>query len=387
MVEEKNSVPGIGAGHDEMNRDKMIVRTSLIGIGANILLAAFKAVIGLASGSIAIVLDAVNNLSDVASSAITIAGTKLAAKQPDKKHPWGYGRIEYLTAMVISLLVLYAGVTSLVESVKKLFVPVDPEYNTPSLVIIGAAVIVKIVMGRYVKGVGEKVGSEPLINSGVDAMMDAVISAATLGAAIVYITMGLRLEAFLAGLISLTIIRAGLGMLKDTMSDILGERISPETAAAVMKAVNSCNGVMGAYDLVLHDYGPSKTNGSVHIEVADSHTAHEIDMIIHDVTYKVYEETGVILTAVSIYAMNTQEPEIVEMHRKVSEIVLKHENIIQLHGFYADTKYRTMHFDLVINFDEKDRTALFNKALDEVREAFPDHRVTASLDTDFSLTE
>lgn len=385
-MEEKNNLSS-ESGVTDIQRDKKIIRTSLIGIGANVLLAAFKAVIGLASGSIAIVLDAVNNLSDVASSAITIAGTKLAGKQPDKKHPWGYGRIEYLTAMVISLIVLYAGITSLVESVKKLFYPTEPEYNTPSLIIIGAAVVVKIVMGRYVKSVGEQVKSESLINSGVDALMDSVISAATLGAAIVYITMGLKLEAFLAGLISLTIIRAGLGMLKDTMSDILGERVSHETAAAVIKAVNSCPEVMGAYDLVLHDYGPGRTNGSVHIEVADSHTAHEIDMIIHEVTEKVYKDTGVILTAVSIYAMNTQEPEILQMHGKVSEIVLKHENILQLHGFYADLKYNTMHFDLVISFDEKDRMALFNKALDEVREAFPGHRVTASLDTDFSLTE
>ena len=386
MSSDSKTLDGV-PGQGELNRDKTIVRTSLIGIGANLMLAAFKAVIGFASGSIAIVLDAVNNLSDVASSAITIAGTKLAAKQPDKKHPWGYGRIEYLTAMVISLIVLYAGITSLVESVKKLFSPNDPEYTTPSLIIIGVAVVVKIVMGRYVKSVGEKVESDSLVNSGVDAMMDSVISAATLGAAIVYLTMGLKLEAFLAGVISLVIIKSGLGMLKDTMSEILGERVSPETAAAVMEAVSSCPEVIGAYDLVLHDYGPHKTNGSVHIEVADSHSAHEIDLIIHEVTEKVYEKTGVILTAVSIYAMNTSAPEIVALRRQVSEIVMKHENIIQLHGFYADIKYGTMHFDLVISFDEKDRIALYNKALEEVRAAFPDYRVTASLDTDFSLTE
>ena len=369
-----------------VSRDKRIIRTSMVGIGANLLLAGLKAVTGVLSGSIAIVLDAVNNLSDAASSVITIAGTKLAAKHPDKKHPWGYGRIEYLTAMVISLIVLYAGITSLVESVKKILTPVTPDYSVPSLIIVGAAVVVKIVMGRYVKGVGEKVNSDSLINSGTDAMMDSVISAATLGAAIIYLLLGIKLEAFLGGIISIVIIKSGLEMLGGTLSEILGERVSPEKAAAVIEAVTGCPDVIGAYDLVLHDYGPDITNGSVHIEVADTHTAHEIDTIIHDVTARVYEQTGVILTAVSIYAMNTQVPEIVGLRKQVCDIVMKHDNILQVHGFYADTDNKTIHFDMVVSFDEDDRLSLFRKALEEVRTAMPDFDVTASLDTDYSLT-
>ena len=370
-----------------VSRDKTIIRTSIVGIGANLLLAGFKAVVGVISGSIAIVLDAVNNLSDAASSVITIAGTKLAAKHPDKKHPWGYGRIEYLTAMVISLIVLYAGITSLVESVKKILVPATPDYSAPSLIIVGAAVAVKIVLGRYVKGVGEKVNSDSLINSGTDAMMDSVISAATLGAAIIYLTLNISLEAFLGGVISIVIIKSGIEMLGGTLSEILGERVSPEKASSVIEAVKSCPDVIGAYDLVLHDYGPDQTNGSVHIEVADTHTAHEIDTIIHDVTSRVYTKTGVILTAVSIYAMNTQVPEIVSLRKQVCDVVMSHKNILQVHGFYADIENKSMHFDMVVSFDEEDRLALFRKALEEVKSSLPDYDVTASLDTDYSLTE
>ena len=156
-----------------MDRSKRIVRTSIIGILANVLLAAFKAVVGLAANSVAIVLDAVNNLSDALSSLITIVGTKLAGKEPDRKHPLGYGRIEYLSAMIISAIVLYAGVTALVESVKKILHPSTPDYSTVALIIVAAAVLVKILLGRYVKGVGEKVDSDSLVSwmSGVSLIM------------------------------------------------------------------------------------------------------------------------------------------------------------------------------------------------------------------------
>ena len=143
-------------GDSVASREKIIVLTSVIGIIANVFLAAFKAVIGLMSSSIAIIMDAVNNISDAGSSLITIIGTKLAGREPDKKHPFGYGRVEYLSAMVISVIVLYAGVTSLVESIKKIITPDVPDYSTVSLIIVGAAVVVKIVLGRYVKSVGKK---------------------------------------------------------------------------------------------------------------------------------------------------------------------------------------------------------------------------------------
>ncbi|SDP61453.1 cation diffusion facilitator family transporter [Selenomonas ruminantium] len=147
------------------SREKTIVRTSIIGIVANLFLAAFKAFIGFVSNSIAIMLDAVNNISDAASSLITIVGAKLAAREPDKEHLFGYGRIEYMSAIIISVLVFYAGMTSLVESVKQILQPETPDYSTLSLVIVAVAVVVKIILGRYVKAVGEKVNSDALIAS------------------------------------------------------------------------------------------------------------------------------------------------------------------------------------------------------------------------------
>ena len=180
---------------NEASRSKKIVQTSIIGILANVLLAGFKAVMGILSNSIAITLDAVNNISDAASSVITIIGAKLAGKSPDKKHPFGYGRIEYLSAMIIAVIVLYAGITSFTESIKKIIAPETPDYSLVILIIVAVGVLVKIVLGRYVKSVGVKINSESLINSGEDATLDSIISASTLVAAISYIFWGVSLFA------------------------------------------------------------------------------------------------------------------------------------------------------------------------------------------------
>ena len=253
----------------ESSRGRVIVRTSVIGILANVLLAAFKAFVGLVSGSIAIVLDAVNNISDAASSLITIIGTKLAGKSPDKKHPFGYGRIEYLSAMVISVLVLYAGITSFIESVKAIINPVKPDYTAVSLVIVAVGVAVKILLGRYVKSVGRRVNSDSLINSGEDATLDSIISAATLVAAAIYLLFNVSLEAYLGAVIAAIIIKSGVEMLRDTLSKILGERTDATLAREIKKTITSYPEVSGAYDLIMHNYGPDSYNGSVHIEVPD----------------------------------------------------------------------------------------------------------------------
>ena len=162
-----------------MNRSSQIIRTSWIGIIANVLLAAFKAGVGLLASSVAIVMDAVNNLSDALSSVITIVGTKLSQRPADRKHPFGFGRIEYFSAIIIAVIVLTAGVTSLIESVKKIFNPTTPTYTTTTLIVIIVAIVVKLVLGQYVKKQGEKLKSDALIASGSDALFDAVITLAT----------------------------------------------------------------------------------------------------------------------------------------------------------------------------------------------------------------
>ena len=365
-------------------REKTIVKTSVIGIIANVFLAAFKAVIGLMTNSIAIVLDAVNNISDAGSSLITIIGTKLAGREPDKKHPFGYGRIEYLSAMVISVIVLYAGITSLVESVKQIIHPETPDYSAVSLIIVAVAVVVKILLGRYVKGVGEKVNSDSLVNSGKDAMLDSIISASTLAAAAIFLLFHVSLEAWLGAVISLVIIKSGVEMLRDTISQLLGEQNDRELAKDIKATVTDFPGVEGAYDLVLNNYGPDTWNGSIHIEVPDTYSADQLDLLIRDIQATVYAKHRVILTAIGVYSVNTKDEEVIAAQQKVREIAFSHQHVLQLHGFYLVKEKKTMRFDVVVSFDAKDRRTVYREVVEDVQKAFPDYHLQIALDTDFA---
>ncbi len=366
------------------SRDAVIVRTSVIGITANVFLAAFKAFVGLASHSVAIVMDAVNNVSDAASSVITIVGTKLAGKEPDRKHPFGYGRIEYLSAMVISLLVLYAGVTAFIESVKKIITPDTPDYSAAALIIVASAVAVKLVLGRYVKGVGKRVNSDSLVNSGEDATLDAVISASTLAAAAVYLIFHISLEAWLGAAIALVIIRSGVGMLRETLSRILGERADAELARGIKATIARYPEISGAYDLVLHNYGPDAYNGSVHIEVPDTLSADDLDKLIRKVTVDVHQRHGVILTAIGVYSLNTRNPAAVAARERVAGIVMSHEHVLQMHGFYYDEPEKVIRFDIVVSFSAPDRRRVYREVCEKVQMAYPDYTLQVAMDKDFS---
>ena len=369
-----------------MSRDKVIIRTSVIGIAANVLLAAFKAVIGLASNSIAVVLDAVNNLSDALSSIITIVGTKLAGKLPDKKHPLGYGRVEYLSAMLVSGIVLYAGITSAVESVKKIIHPEKPDYSVISLVIIAVAVLVKIVLGRYVKAQGEKVNSGSLVASGTDAMFDAILSSSVLASAIIFKVSGISLEAYVGAVISVIIIKSGVEMMMETLDQILGERAEKEITDKIIAIMKEEKDVRGAYDLVLHNYGPDKHLGSVHIELPDHMTVREVDRLTRKLEAKVYKETGVIMTGVGLYSYNTGDSEAAKIQNDVQERVLAHDWALQLHGFYVDTETKEMTFDVVMSFDIRPREGL-QILYEEMHKAYPDYKIVIAPDVDVSVTE
>lgn len=367
-----------------MDRNKIIIRTSIIGIIANVLLAAFKAAIGLLSHSVAVVLDAVNNLSDSLSSLITIIGTKLAGKAPDREHPMGYGRIEYLSATVVSVIILYAGITALVESVKKILHPETPEYSAVALLIIAVAVVVKILLGTYVKKQGQKVDSDSLIASGSDAMFDSIISASTLVAAVIYLLSGISLEAWLGAVIAVIIIKSGLEMLRDTISEILGERVANETAVRVKELITSFPEVEGAYDLFIHNYGPETLLGSVHIEVPERMTADELDKLERRITEKVYRETGIAMTGISVYSVNRSDPEVTAARQKLETVLSSHKEILQTHGFYLDKEAHTLRADIVLSFDAKDPKAFLRKVLEETQAAFPGWQVTLVPDRDIS---
>ena len=364
-------------------RDKIIVRTSTVGIVTNVLLAAFKAAVGLASHSVAVVLDAVNNLSDALSSIITIVGTKLSGKLPDKKHPLGYGRIEYLSAMIVAGIVLYAGITALVESVRKMIHPETPEYSTLSLVIIAVAVVAKIILGKYVKAQGKLVNSGALAASGSDAMFDAVLSFSVLLSAIVFLVFKISLEAYVGAVISCFIVKAGLEMMSETVNEILGRRPDGETTARIKRLLAGEPEVRGAYDLILYNYGPDRNLASVHLELPDTMTVEGVDRLTRKLEKRVYGETGVILVGVGVYSSNTKDDEAARISEDVRSRVLAHEWALQVHGFHVDVPGKEMRLDVVMSFDidPKEGVGILRR---EIGQAYPDYGVQIIPDIDVS---
>lgn len=363
------------------DREKAIVKTSIIGVVTNVFLAVFKAVIGMITHSIAITLDAVNNLSDALSSVITIVGAKLGAKLPNKKHPLGYGRIEYLSSMMVAAIVLYAGITSLVESVKKIIHPEAADYSTVSLIIIAVAIAVKLVLGQYVKKQGKKHNSGALVASGSDALFDAILSASVLASAIIYLVWGISLEAYVGVIIAGIIIKAGVEMMIETLNDILGKRSEREDVAAIKRLICEEPDVRGAYDLIMYNYGPNKNYASVHLELPDTMTVDEVDVLTRRVQANVYLKTGVILTGVGVYSFNTSNEEVAQIRNTVQKTVLAHDWALQIHGFYADTEAKTMRFDVVVSFDI-DRAEAIGILAEEMQALYPDYTIQIVPDID-----
>ncbi len=365
-------------------RQKSIIKVSIVGIVCNMFLVIFKFIIGFITNSIAIILDAVNNLTDCLSSIVTILGAFLGGKAPDRKHPFGYGRVEYLSAMLIAGIILYAGITAFIESFKVVFHPKDVSYSWISIIILCVAIFVKIFLSLYFKKNGKKYNSLALSNSGTDAMFDVVISLSTVLAALVYVLFNIKVEAFLGVLIALVIINSGIGMLRETISQILGERVDLDLSKKVKEVISSFKEVHGTYDLILNNYGPDNYLGSVHIEIDDTLNAIDIDHLTRKINTKVFDETGVILTAVGIYSINTNDEESMEIKNKILEVVKRYKAVIQMHGFYFNKKNKDINFDIVVSFDCNNKKEVYSNILEEVEKMYPEYKIYISLDADIS---
>ncbi len=365
---------------DSNFRAQQITRTSVIGIVANIFLAGFKALVGLLSGSIAIVLDAVNNLTDALSSVITILGVKLAKRPPDDKHPFGYGRVEYFSAVLIAAIVLAAGATSLIESVKKILAPAEPDYTVLTLLIVAVAVVVKLLLGRYVKAQGEKYNSDALVASGSDASFDAIISASTLVSALIMLLFKLNLDGIIGAVISVFILKAGLEMLLDSVGNIMGKRPDSEITKEIKETVNAVPGVLGTYDLVLHNYGPDSAIGSVHVEVDADTDAGGLHRLTKAIQQAVLEKFHVFLT-VGIYAVDAAHA---PQRALIRETAMKHAGVLGTHGVYCDEERKLLSFDVLTDFTVRNRGALCKALAEELQPSFPGFAISINCDTNYT---
>lgn len=366
-----------------MERSSRIIRTSVIGIATNIFLAAFKAVVGILASSVAIVMDAVNNLSDALSSVITIVGTKLSERPADRKHPFGHGRIEYFSAIIIAVIVLTAGITSLIESVKKIFAPTEPEYTTVTLVIIIVAIVVKLLLGRYVKKQGEQLKSDALIASGADALFDAIITLSTLVSAIIMLLWNVSLDGILGALISLVIVKAGIEMLSSPINELLGARLPQELIHDIIQEVLAFKDVHGVYDIILHNYGPNVLIGSLHISVDDTMDAYQIHGLTREISEQMYIRHGIIMT-IGVYAVATGANKRTELQDTVLQILSAHQDITQVHGFYYFEKENRISVDVVPDISIHDEVAFCKRLSDELQARLPDVGISVVIDHNYS---
>ena len=365
-----------------MNRNKQIVKLGIQGIIVNLILVLFKGIVGLISNSIAIILDAVNNLGDVLSSVITIIGTKLSEKRPNKKHPYGYGRIEYLTSIIIAIIVFTAGITAFKEALDKVINPVTAKYSIPLLIVIVAAVLVKYFFGNYLKKEGKKLESNSLVASGTDAVNDSILSLSTLIAAIISILFNISIEGYIGIIISILIIKIAIDILQETVADMIGERANPELIDKIRKKINSYDEVLGVYDIQVHNYGPNKIISTAHIQIDDELKAREIHRLTRRIEVDIYTTYGIILT-LGIYASNDQK-EYKEIKDYITKTIKEYNNIIQMHGFYVDDEYNLISFDLIFNFDETNPEKIVKEIKDNLKKKYPKYKYSIIIDADIS---
>lgn len=366
-----------------MDREKKIIKASIYGIIMNIVLVLFKAIVGFMANSIAIILDAVNNLTDAISAIVTIVGTKLAGKKADKEHPFGHGRIEYIASVIIAAIILFAGLTSMKESIIKIIHPQEVNYSVASLIVIIAAIIAKLIFGKYVKKVGEQLNSQSLIATGTDAFMDVILSISTLITAIINLKFKIGLEGYIGVFISIIIIKSSIDILKQTLNNLIGVRENKELSMKIKDAINSFEEVQETYDLTLHNYGPTKILGSAHIEVDDKMTAKEIYKLTRIIRHKLYSEFNIIMT-IGIYAANVGDEYSENMKKDLEEIIDKYPEVIDFHGFYVDNNEKTVSFDIVIDFSVTKPKEIKRKIKEELKEKHNEYKYYVIIDNNLS---
>lgn len=366
-----------------MNRIKEVIKVSLVGIISNLVLVGFKTFVGLVSGSISILSDAINNLSDTASSIVTIIGVILGGKKPDKEHPYGHGKFEYVSALIIAVIIFGTGVSLLIESVQKIINPEVAKFDISMLIIIFAGILVKIFLSIYFQKRGKTLKSDSLIASGKDAMFDVVISTGTLIGALITYFSGITIDGWIGLAVSALVIKSAIEIATDSIDNIVGTRTDSTFSSDVKKLIMQEKEVLGAYDLILHHYGPERIIGSVHIEVNDKMTAKEIHLLTRRISENVYKKFGIILT-IGIYATNTEETEYVEIKETIKTLIKKYSTILQMHGFYVDSEKMLVSFDLVFDFKERNVEKIISEITEKLEEKYPKYHINIIEDKDIS---
>lgn len=367
---------------DPNSREGIISTTSGLGIAVNLLIAALKVLVGALASSIAIVSEGVNNASDALTSVLTLVGTKLAGKHPDEKHPFGYGRIEYLTSLVISGLILFTGAQMLISSVKLVFAPEELSISALSLAVVAVSAVIKFFLGVYTIRQGKKADSSALEAVGMDCRNDSFASVITILSALVFLMFHWNLDAFVGIFTSILILKAGLEVLSGTVSDLLGRPGEKELAATLYKEIRATPGILNAADMMLHNYGPESFSGSVNVEMDQSKTVGEIYEVLHDLQLRIMHEHRVVMVF-GVYAVDNNHDYIKTLRKTVGAFVSSREHVKSFHAVYLDPKSDKLYCDLVVDYGLRDWDALRQEFTAYMAERYPDKTLELTLETEF----
>lgn len=367
---------------DPDSREGIIAVTSGLGIFVNIALALIKVFIGLIVSSIAIISEGVNSAADAMSALITLVGAKLAQKHPDEKHPFGYGRIEYLVSLVIAVLILVTGIQMVISSVKLIFHPEELSVSYVALAIVAGTAVIKFFLGIYTIKMGKKADSSALIGVGMEGRNDSFASVITILSSLIFLIFHVSVDAYAGILISLLIIKAGLEVLKDTISDILGRPGEHELAVQLYREIRKTDGIISAADMMLHNYGPDAWSGSVNVEIDHNKTVGEIYQFLHKLQLHIMHEYQVTMVF-GVYAVDNEHAQIKELRRQIGEFVRKYEHLKSYHAVYMDEKDHKIYCDFIVDYKLQDWEALRETFTEYIAESYPEYEVELVIETEF----
>lgn len=356
-----------------------------VGVALNILLSLGKFIAGLSVNSIAVIADAANNLSDAGSSVITMAGFKLAGQKPDPAHPFGHGRIEYISGLIVSMAILLMGFELLKTSVEKIFSPEETVFSIAAIVILCASIAVKLYIFFYNKKIAARINSSAMAATATDSISDCLATAATLLSIILSAATGINLDGYCGVIVALFILFAGFKAAKDTVNPLLGQKPDPEFVKQIEKTVLSHEEVVGIHDLVVHDYGPGRIMISLHAEVSDK----ENILKIHDVIDNIEKELQKKLECHAVIHMDpisTDDENTLKLKKEINEIVKKENPEFSIHDFrvVAGDTHTNIIFDLLMPYGISDDEETIKKKIDdEVKKLNKNYFTVIEIDKNF----
>lgn len=305
---------------------------SMVGIGCNTLLFLAKMAIGLLANSISVMADAFNNLSDAASSIVGFVGVKMAQKPADDDHPFGHGRIEYIAAFIVAFLVLQVGFSLFTGSVEKIFQPDDLTFKWVSVLVLGLSVGVKLWLSLFNRRLGKRINSKVMLATSADALGDAAATSAAIFSMLVYGIFGWNIDAVVGLAVSVVVMLAGINIAKDTLAPLIGEAIDPELYEQITNFVEGFDGIVGTHDLIVHNYGPSKSMASIHAEVPNDCDLEETHEIIDRIEREAARRFGLLLV-IHMDPVETHDQRVVEFKAMVENVIEKMDSRLSIHDF------------------------------------------------------